>query len=263
MSGGLAYDGDLGEIVCNGTSEADEIIVISLGGDPIAFGYVAGSNPFCCDATELDDDTHDVWIGTLGGNDIVCLHDSSNGSCSDNVTGDQYWSNSSEIHGGDGDDFISTSKSTSVIVDLVYGGGDDDTIYTHAGADEVYGGSGDDEIYGGDGADVLYGEGDEDTISGQAGADEVSGGTEGDIIYGGTGKDELCGDTGLDYIYGAGDEDCICGRNPTSSNTDGVDDILRGDDPATGDDCYEGSGEDVSHASCDATYAGSCLCACP
>lgn len=253
-----AYDGDLGEIVCNGSGEADEIVVISLGGDPIAFGYVAGSNPFCCDATQMDDDTHNVWISTGDGDDIICLHDSSNGDCSDNLGGNQYWSYPSEIYGGDGDDFISTSKSSSLIVDLVYGGADADTIYTHAGDDEIYGGSGNDEIYGGPENDLIFGEAGIDTISGEAGKDVVDGGTEDDIIYGGDGDDELCGGGGADAVYGMNHDDCLCGGGPLT-NVDLADDVpLRGDSGT--DTCYWWGSDAVN---CDTpSESATCLCGC-
>ena len=245
------YSGDSGDIECKGSNEGDEIIIISLGGDPIAFGYVAGSNPFCCDATELDDDTHDVLVEAMDGDDIVCLHDSANGSCRDNLGGNQYWSYPSDIDGGDGDDFISTSKSSTVIVDWVVGGGGDDTIYTHAGNDWIFGGSGLDEIHGGEDDDHIFGEGDVDTISGEAGSDFVNGGDGDDIIYGGDGDDYLCGADGADAV-------CLCGGD-TVTNVDGDDDVpLRGDSGS--DSCDWWGGDTVN---CDTpSESATCTCGC-
>lgn len=253
-----AWDGST-TIECFGTNEDDEIIVISLANDPIGFGYVAGGNAFCCDAAEMDDDTHDLFIEVYDDNDIVCLHDSNNGSCSNNIAGDQFYSYDSVIYGGDGNDFISTSKSAVTAVDWVDGGAGNDKIYTHAGDDKIYGGTGDDDIIAGADDDDIFGGDGADTIDGDAGVDQIDGDAGNDVIRGGDGNDELCGGGDSDDIYGMNDNDCICGGDNVT-NDDGIGDVpLRGDSGT--DTCYYYTGDTPL---CETNNSSTtCSCTCP
>lgn len=81
------------------------------------------------------------------------------------------------IAGGGGDDSISASTGN----DIVYG---------HAGNDLINGGNGDDDLYGGVGKDTLRGDAGADHLFGQGGDDTLAGGGGGfDLLTGGAGAD--------------------------------------------------------------------------
>ena len=72
------------------------------------------------------------------------------------------------LFGSEGDDTLSTSGATGVLID---GGDGDDTITGSAGNDSLFGSAGDDTITGGGGNDVLDGGAGTDTLKGGAGND--------------------------------------------------------------------------------------------
>ncbi|MGD9816715.1 MAG: calcium-binding protein [Hyphomonadaceae bacterium] len=97
---------------------------------------------------------------------------------------------------------IDHRQNTTLLRDLIFGFGGNDTIYSGDGDDYVYGGGGADHIYGGDGNDVLYGEADSDTL-----------------IDGGIGNDFLDGGAGTNTLDGGADYDTVSFRSHTSGLT--------------------------------------------
>jgi len=231
-------------------------ILVELAGNPYIYGTLGGTN-FCCDSDDFTATSAvDATISADGGDDVICLQDSTTGSCLDEVTGMQVWGAAATINGQNGEDEIYTCPSGSY-ADDIDGGNDGDFIKTYGGADEIWGGGGADTIHAGDGDDTVYGEeqadiirggsnddvlegGDHgDTIDGDADADVIRGGGDGDYLYGGTGADEMVGDGGVDYLGGNDGDDCLCGGSfgiGGTSNVDSSNDTMNGDGDT--DDCY-------------------------
>ncbi len=150
-------------------------------------------------------------------------------------------------NGGNSDDYISGSNSTSSYAETLNGGSEVDTVFGNDGGDTINGNAGADLLHGGDGADVISGNEDEDTIFGESGADAIYGNDgsdticgdacvsnagDDDVIWGGDGKDIIAGDGGNDVIQGHAHADTICGDagdDNISGNADGYDYLWGGD----------------------------------
>lgn len=131
----------------------------------------------------------------------------------------------SVVWGGKDDDGLWTSDDYSRVFasarnETFYAGAGDDSIGSGLGNDRIYGGSGNDQSGGGKGNDRMYGEtgrdslwGDEgrDAIYGGAGDDVLGGRDDGDRLFGGTGADTLYGDAGRDRLDGGADRDQLMG----------------------------------------------------
>ena len=124
------------------------------------------------------------------------------------------------VDGGAGRDIAFVEGDTGVTVNLathklevVFGSEGDDTLST-SGASGVLidGGAGNDTITGGSGNDSLFGSAGDDTITGNAGNDILDGGAGTDTLRGGSGNDL--------YRFGRGD-----GRD-TVRDTSGSGDVL-------------------------------------
>ncbi len=76
-------------------------------------------------------------------------------------------------------------------LDVIYGDGNNNTLF---GLD------GNDTLFGLDGADILYGGNDTDFLVGGLGNDKVNGGNGADILFWDVGADELNGGIGIDYV---------------------------------------------------------------
>ncbi|SIS80731.1 Hint domain-containing protein [Phaeovulum vinaykumarii] len=155
------------------------------------------------------------------------------------------------VHGGDGNDTITTGDDA----DVIYGEDGDDVIDAGIDADTISGGAGNDQITGGEGSDLIdAGAGDDTIYAGLPngypdvlnvpddtdlvptnGLDTVHGGDGNDVIYGADDDDELHGDAGNDYIDGGIDEDVITGGtgNDTIIGGQGADTMSGGDDRDT------------------------------
>ncbi|MFS2108775.1 beta strand repeat-containing protein [Sphingomonas sp. Sphisp140] len=161
----------------------------------------------------------------------------------------------SQIFGGDGDDFLDGRNSQ--YLQQIDGGADNDTIYTNANSFTLaYGGSGNDTIYshgethGGSGNDRIilsqtYYRG---GVYGDEGDDEIRASANGNQIAGGAGADRLIGDDGVDLLV-SGD---FAPGSLAAGNDLGVEkDVLTGgggDDVLAigwGDDADGGSGTDT------------------
>jgi PKD repeat protein len=107
--------------------------------------------------------------------------------------------------GGDGGDILNGGRGN----DVIFGGNGRDIINGSTGNDIVDGGFGNDSIVGSDGNDILIGGPGNDTIRGDRGNDVVIGGDQNDWIEGGPGRDVLIGGLGADQIYGGVDDDIL------------------------------------------------------
>jgi Ca2+-binding RTX toxin-like protein len=178
------------------------------------------------------------------------------------------------INGGDGDDVVDGGAGNDDLTgglgrDRLFGNEGDDTLRTGSSnplglLEWLYGGSGNDTIYAtvagiyeiaGDGPD------DETGSSGFTGDDTIDltgvGANSGNYInvYGGEGADTVLGSDGLDYIYGEQGSDTLSGN--------GGDDFIFGGyevnhSGGVGDTIYGGSGRDYVETSygTDTVYGG-------
>ena len=102
------------------------------------------------------------------------------------------------VEGGKGSDFIDARQGN----DLVFAGGDDDSLMGGDGNDTLGGDEGDDLIFAGGDDDSLLGGDGNDTLSGDDGDDLIFAGGDDDSLTGGDGNDTLGGDEGDDLIFG-------------------------------------------------------------
>jgi Ca2+-binding RTX toxin-like protein len=123
----------------------------------------------------------------------------------------------------------------TAVVNRIFGGNDNDTIYGAAGDDILEGSGGDDVTLGGDGNDV---------ITDLDGADVLKGGDGNDAIDGGPGDDIPMGGNGADFILGgANDNESFAGEGTDFINAGLGADAVFGDG---GDDWIQGgSGQDL------------------
>ena len=97
-------------------------------------------------------------------------------------------------------------KRDSLVDEIIYGLGGENTIYGGAGNDSISATDGNDTIYGGAGNDSIYGGWGNDIIYGGSGNDRIAGGDGDDILEGGAGDDILDGGYQTNtYIFGRGD----------------------------------------------------------
>ncbi|WP_254508744.1 autotransporter-associated beta strand repeat-containing protein [Anatilimnocola floriformis] len=147
-----------------------------------------------------------------------------------------------EIHGENGDDYISGGMGN----DFIVGGLGNDQINASGGDNIVIG---DEELTGTlplaqdsaiGGNDILSALGGNDVFYGGGGNDQVSAGGGNDYVYGGEGDDTVDGSTGDDRLYGGGGNDILSGAvgNDLLSGGEGNDLLLGGD----GNDVLIGGG---------------------
>ena len=199
-----------------------------------AFGSIktgtSSESPFYC-AWDGDDMDEMSLSGTVY-EDYLYFHHDQQGSLFnmedhsgvDKVTGFIYGlSGNDRVHGSHYD-------ADAVYADVLYGGGDDDIIWGHAGSDLINAGSGDDTIWAGGGHDVIHLVSGSNQCSAEAGNDQVFGGDGDDRISLGDGNDSadgiegadtICGDDGDDVIEGASGNDVLWGGADSDSNDGG------------------------------------------
>ena len=126
----------------------------------------------------------------------------------------------------------------TAVVDRIFGGNDNDTLWGNEGNDILDAQGGDDNVLGGvgndvitdlDGADVLEGGDGNDAIDGGPGNDLVIGGNGSDFTEGGANDNETFGGPGNDFVTLGQGADAVFG--------DGGDDWIQG---GTGQDLLQG-----------------------
>src|SRR4051794_1803093 len=126
----------------------------------------------------------------------------------------------------------------TAVVDRIFGGNDNDTLWGKEGNDVLEGNGGDDNVLGGvgndvitdlDGADVLEGGDGNDAIDAGPGNDLVIGGNDKDFTEGGANDNETFSGPGDDFVNAGQGADAVFG--------DGGDDWIQG---GTGQDLLQG-----------------------
>src|SRR4051812_14616799 len=126
----------------------------------------------------------------------------------------------------------------TAVVDRIFGGNDNDTLWGNEGNDVLEGNGGDDNVLGGvgndvipdlDGADVLEGGDGNDAIDAGPGNDLVIGGNDKDFTEGGANDNETFSGPGDDFVNAGQGADAVFG--------DGGDDWIQG---GTGQDLLQG-----------------------
>lgn len=141
-----------------------------------------------------------------------------------------------------------TITGAAGIVNVLDGGGGNDTIIGQSKDDFLYGGTGNDSVTGGDGNDAMSGGDGNDTLRGEKGNDWLYGDAGDDLLVGGRGADTINGGAGNDRIFGdddtnlsaPGTRDVIFAGDGNDTANGGVgDDFLYGE---AGNDSLMGDG---------------------
>ncbi len=126
----------------------------------------------------------------------------------------------------------------TAVVDRVFGGNDNDTIYGAAGNDILEGNGGDDTTIGGDGNDIITDLDGADVPKGGDGNDAIDGGPGDDIPMGGNGSDFILGGANDNESFaGEGNDFINAGQGADAVFGDGGDDWIQG---GTGQDLLQG-----------------------
>lgn len=198
-SGIERYSGNIGNDVIDGSSVAEELVI--LGGN--GMDTLSGGSQ---NDTILGGNDNDIINGN-GGDDRIqggAGDDTAFGGAGDDI----FWVTDlgDEVHGGtngvigDRAHVIGTGPytiGTWTGLEAVYGTGTvDDNIDATGMATGItlYGRGGNDTLIGSDNADTFYGANDNDTISGAGGNDILIGGNGADTLNGGADNDYLRGD---------------------------------------------------------------------
>lgn len=233
----VTNDEGLDDLVFGGTHFADRIVVSLLSNGGI---QIRNNSTYYRIPAELGEVTGRIVIWAGQGNDTV------------SIAGRLPYD--TELHGGDGNDYL----AGGLYNDILHGDAGNDrlldsngtnTYYGGDGNDTISGGRGDDSMFGGDGRDSMNGSLGNDTMDGGDGNDSLVGHDGDDILFGGFGNDTLRGDRGNDVILGGGSNDNIQGgpgRDILIGGA-GADQIYGGsdDDLLVGSDVDLGNGEDA------------------
>ena len=126
----------------------------------------------------------------------------------------------------------------TAVVDRVFGGNDNDTIYGAAGNDILEGNGGDDTTIGGDGNDIITDLDGADVPKGGDGNDAIDAGPGDDIPMGGSGPDFILGGANDNESFaGEGNDFINAGQGADAVFGDGGDDWIQG---GTGQDLLQG-----------------------
>jgi len=206
----LSDKGDIGNAGSIDASGGFETVTIDTGdyGDNDAEAQTLTDVTLDADATLKIVGTNDL---DLTGAVIAAVVDASGMSGSLTIDADD---DTDVIHGGSGDDDITTGTGTADAGGVL--------VRANAGDDQVTGDSGDDTIYGGDGDDTLDAADGDNQIYGDAGDDEITGGTGDDVLAGGDGDDTIdASDGGADSVTGGTGNDKITVDDLTDQTIDG------------------------------------------
>jgi Ca2+-binding RTX toxin-like protein len=132
----------------------------------------------------------------------------------------------------------SVYQGSNAVVDRVFGGNDNDTIWGAGGNDILDGGGGDDNVLGGEGNDVITDLDGLDVLEGGADNDAIDSGPGDDLILGGDGSDFSNGGLNDNETFaGPGDDFIIAGAGADVVFGDGGDDWVEG---GSGQDLLQG-----------------------
>jgi Ca2+-binding RTX toxin-like protein len=117
---------------------------------------------------------------------------------------------------GNGND----NTSGTILEDIMYGNGGNDTLFGLNGGDYIYGGNEDTAFSASvfDGNDILNGDQGNDYIYGGSGNDQLFGGADNDALVGAYGDDLLVGGSGNDTLYAMWGSDTLNGAGRMRSN---------------------------------------------
>ncbi|MBE7419638.1 MAG: hypothetical protein HS128_18185, partial [Ideonella sp.] len=131
-------------------------------------------------------------------------------------------------------DVAGVTKNGNARWNVLFGGGEGDTLNGLGGNDALWGLQGNDTLRGGTGADLLVGDGGNDTLDGGQGSDVLLGGSDADTLDGGDGNDVLTGQAGADVLRGGAGSDLfdfeLLSDSHPSSGVDVITDFARGSD---------------------------------
>src|SRR3954453_23169880 len=126
----------------------------------------------------------------------------------------------------------------TAVVDRIFGGNDNDTIWGNEGDDVLDGQAGDDDVLGGVGNDTITDLDGADVLKGGDGNDAIDAGPGDDFIASGSGKDFTEGGANDNETFaGPGDDFLNLGQGADAAFGDGGDDWLQG---GTGQDLLQG-----------------------
>lgn len=226
LTGGLGTDqvqGSTGNDTIDGGEGTD--ILVPGTGDDTTFGGPSQDIIF--------EEGGDNTISGGPGDDVFITgrgrDDQDGGPGDDQLAADGRFDPGEVVDGGPGRDFVSfvtegTPMSLSLdnvandgpggtgnllSIEVLTGGGANDTITGSSGPEVLQGSSGNDVINGGGGNDELYGSADDDTLSGEGGDDAVFGEQGNDLINGGVGNDLVYGHEGADDLVGGTGRDTV------------------------------------------------------
>ncbi|HEX2639344.1 MAG TPA: calcium-binding protein, partial [Pyrinomonadaceae bacterium] len=154
-------------------------------------------NPYSHEHVDIDDDynvnTSEYHGG--GGNDTLLFTNFGDALFVLNALHAQQVSSIETFIAGDGGDVIVLADPTIILGDLtIFGGEGDDVLWSNAGNDEIAGAGGNDIVDAGPGNDHVYGENGNDSLNGGEGNDYIDGGAGNDVIYGGNRVDPIVHD---------------------------------------------------------------------
>jgi Ca2+-binding RTX toxin-like protein len=129
-------------------------------------------------------------------------------------------------------------QGADLVVDKVFGGNDNDTLWGAGGSDVFDGGGGDDTVLGGDGNDRIADFAGADTLKGGPDNDAIDAGPGDDLVISGDGSDFTNGGANDNETFGGPDNDFImAGQGADAVFGDGGDDWIEG---GSGQDLLQG-----------------------
>jgi len=182
----------------------NDFLVGNDGADTL-YGGSGNDVLYATDSTQLGDVglTNTLWGGS--GIDTL-LGAQGNDTLVGEADTDYLWGGSGNdfLYGGDGSDILNGQDDNDYLIgnaglDTLLGGNGNDVLYatdpTQIGdvgiLNTLYGGIGNDSLFGAQGGDTLLGEAGNDVLDGGAGADFLYGGSGADRLHGGLGDDIL------------------------------------------------------------------------
>lgn len=196
---------------CPAANVASGMIKLTLfdaDGDPLALAFAANSNPGLVPNAN-------IVLGGSGANRTLSVAAAAKKTGQAAIT----------LNLSDG------KVTVPVIVTVVAGSDQSETLNGTSGADMIFGLSGQNIIKGSAGNDLLCGGNGGDTIGGGDGDDVIDGGNGNDAISGGDGNDTLRGSSGNDTLTGGAGADLFSGGpgadtaadfNPAQDTQDGT-----------------------------------------